>query len=159
MKLILPTLQYEKAPPGSPDKYVLTADAHFVWTDPPAWIHALAAAHLVAIDSGYVVAYVKLSGRREIAACVYRGFFFAISVAPSFPRALPAGCLHDWMYQEAARIAAHWGCEVRDVLHAADHWFLALMRTTGFGLSRTYFVAVRMLGYWFNKLCAGRKTA
>lgn len=154
------TLQYERAPAGSPDKYRLTEDAHFVWTDCPKWIWELLAGNgAVRLDGGYVVAYVTHGGKRELQACIFRGFYFAISVAPSFAASLPAACLHDWLYANADALAAKWGCPVRTVLHIADHWFLANMRATGFFLKRTYFSAVRMLGYFFNRLCKTSKDA
>jgi hypothetical protein len=152
----LNVLKYEAAPPGSPDKYRLTEDAHFFWENCPRWIYEIVRRKAVRLDSGYVAAFMQ-DGKRIVSACVFKGFYFAISVARSFPRALPAGCLHDWIYANAAALAAAWGCSVRTVLHIADHWFLALMRATGFLLKRSYFIAVRMLGYTFNRLFARAK--
>ena len=153
------TLKYEKAPPGSPDRFRLTEAAHFKWANPPAWIWGIiAGAGGIRLDNGYLVSYTNKDGKRELCACVFRGFYFAISVAPSFARALPAGCLHDWLYAHADELALHWGCPARTVLHIADHWFLANMRATNFLFKRSYFTAVRMLGYWFNRLFAKEKT-
>lgn len=145
------TLSYEVAPPNSPDKFRLTADSHFKWTGCPRWIWNIVASRCIRLDTGYVVAYMA-EGKRVLHACIFKGFYFAISVAPSFLRSLPAACLHDWIYANAAALAAAWGCSVRTVLCIADHWFLALMRATGFLLKRTYFCAVRICGYAFNVL-------
>lgn len=152
MKKPVPQISYELAPPGSPDKYVLTEDASFIWTDAPEWIWDIVAKRFyLNPKTGRIIAYMS-GGRRVISACVYAGFFFAVSVAPSFKRALGAACLHDWIYSESEKIAKTWGVSTRDVLHIADHFFLALMRATGFLLARGYFCGVRMLGYGFHKL-------
>lgn len=145
------TLSYEAAPPGSPDKFRLTEDAHSVWSGVPRWIWEIVVRKAVRLDTGYVVAYL-CEGKRELHACIFRGFYFAISVAPSFRRSLPAAVFHDWLYANAASLAAAWGCPRRTVLHLADHWFLALMRASGFLLKRTYFCAVRICGFAFNSL-------
>jgi hypothetical protein len=150
------TLKYSRAPEGCPDKYVLDEDACFDWRDPPRWIFELVSRRPVFLSSGYLHAMTH-DGVRYLHARLYKGWFFSVSVAPSFPRALPAACLHDWIYKFAKELAAAWGCTVRDVTHLADHWFLALMRATGFLLKRTYFCAVRMLGYTFTRLFGAAK--
>lgn len=151
MKKTIPEISYELAPPGSPDKFRLTADAHFIWSSCPRWIWALVAKRCVRLDSGYIVAYME-EGRRVLHACIFTGFYFAVSVAPSYKRAIGPACLHDWIYANASALASAWGARVRTVLHIADHFFLALMRATGFLLARSYFCGVRMLGYWFHTL-------
>lgn len=143
--------RYEKAPPGSPDRFRLTDDTHFRWTGCPRRFWDLAARRGVRTDTGYVVAYVK-DGRRVLHACVFKGFYFAVSVAPSFRRSLPAACLHDWLYANSEKLSSAWGCTRRETLRLADHWFLALMRFTGFFLKRTYFIFVRLCGHAFNTL-------
>lgn len=148
-----PAFSYEAAPPGSPDKFRLTADAHSKWTGCPRWIYDLVARKCVRLDTGYVVAYME-KGKLTLHACVFKGFYFAVSVAPNFERARGPACFHDWLYANAEALAAAWSCAPRDVTHLADHWFLALMTFTGFGLRRTYFCAVRMLGYGFHQLLA-----
>lgn len=151
MKKPVPQIAYELAPPGSPDKFRLTADAHFKWVGCPRWIWDIVSVRCVRLDTGYIVAYME-EGRRVLHACIFAGFYFAVSVAPSFKRALGAACLHDWIYANAAALAAAWGASVRTVLHIADHFFLALMRASGFLLARSYFCGVRMFGYWFHSL-------
>jgi len=80
------------------------------------------------------------------------GWCFDVSAAPSFKRARPAAAVHDWIYLHAAALAALAGVSVRRVLHVADRWFLAQMRAEGFLLARTYFIGVRIFGYWFWRL-------
>ncbi len=145
------TLKYSVAPEGSPDRFVLDEDAVFEWRSPPRWIYALVSRRSVFLPSGYIHAFA-FNGKRYLHVRLYAGWFFAVSVAPSFARALPAACLHDWLYKFAADFARCWGCPVRTVTHLADHWFLSLMRATGFLLKRTYFLAVRILGYAFTRL-------
>lgn len=145
------TFAYEVAPHGSPDKFRLTADAHSKWVNPPRWIFDIVARRCVRLDNGFIVAYFD-QGRRVLHACIFRGFYFAVSVAPNFERARGPSAFHDFLYANAEALAAAWRVPVRTVLHIADHWFLALMRFTGFALKRTYFCAVRMLGFWFHSL-------
>lgn len=145
------TFLYEVAPPGSPDKFRLTEDAHSVWKNPPRWIFVIVARRGVRLDNGYVVAYYE-NGWRMLHCCISKGFYFSVSAAPDFKRALGPAAFHDFLYENSEALAAAWGVPVRTVLHIADHWFLALMRFTGFALKRTYFCAVRVLGFWFHNL-------
>ena len=143
--------KYEVAPPGSPDTFRLTQDVVYTWKNPPLWIWKIVMRGEIMLPDGYLFAFISM-GNLFIAARVYSGFYFAVSVAPNFPKAIGPASLHDWIYKNAEAIAAEWGCSVRTVLHIADHWFLALMRFTGFGLGRTYFCGVRMVGYLFHRL-------
>lgn len=150
----LPDLPYERAPHGSEDKYRLTRDVTFRWRKPPKWVcRALAGKSFLCLE-GWLRLSSDPDGVPVLLLSVFAGFCFAVSVAPNFGRALAAACLHDFIYKYAARIAAVFGLKVRTVLHLADHWFLAQMRASGFLLKRSYFLGVRMCGYWFSRLGA-----
>lgn len=147
-----PEFSYMAAGPGAPDKFVLVKNFNARWVGVPKWIWDIVARKPVRLDSGFIVAFME-DGVRVIHVRIFAGHYFAVSVAPSFERAKGPACLHDWIYANSAALAAAWGCPVRVVLHLGDHFFLALMRFTGFGLKRTYFCGVRVLGYGFNRLC------
>ncbi len=147
-------LPYERAAEGAEDKYRLTLDTTFYWHRPPRWVARLIGHSGFVCGDGWLRLIVEGDGSALLALTVFAGFHFAVSVAPSFARALAGACLHDFLYKHAAQIAAHYGCTIRKVLHLADHWFLAQMRASGFALKRTYFAAVRLLGYPFNRLSA-----
>lgn len=152
-----PPLAYEPAPFGSPDRFRLTADTHFTWHACPARFWDLAQRRCLMLDDGgYCVAFASGDRKLELQVRVPAGFFFAVSVAPNFKRALPAALLHDYLYSHADELASAWGCPRREVLRLADHWFLALMRFSGFFFKRTYFIYVRIFGYAFNTLFGAR---
>lgn len=152
----LNTLKYELAPPGSPDKYRLTENAVFNWVGVPKGLYNLVKRG-VKVRDGYIQPYLDKQGRRCLCAVVNAGFYFAVSVAPSFRRALGAACLHDFIYANVEHFAIGWDCLMREVLHLADHWFLANMRAAGFFLKRSYFIGVRTFGYAFNRFLGGFK--
>lgn len=149
--MTLKPFSYEPAPPGSPDKFRLTADFVTSWRNPPPWVFRLVSRRCIRVDTGYVVAYAD-GKDRHVQACIFRGFYFAVSVAPNFERARGPSVLHDWLYANSEILASRWSCQPADVLHLADHWFLALMRFTGFLFKRSYFCGVRVFGRWFRAL-------
>jgi len=151
-------LPHERAPAGAPDKYVTTKPVHFRW-----W--GVSKKLLRGFPVGTIVIDIPGSccPKSTLTHSVHRGvhfldlhiplkFYFAVSIAPSFPRARPGACLHDWIYKCAEFLAEATGLSVRHILHIADRWFLAQLSTSGFLLSRTYFVFVRIFGYYFHKL-------
>lgn len=147
-------LPYARAPHGAEDKYYLTTDTTFYWHRPPRWVARLIGHSGFICGEGWLRLIVPGDGSALLALTVFAGFHFAVSAAPNFTRALAGACLHDFLYKHADAIAAHYSTSVRRVLHLADHWFLAQMRASGFALKRTYFAAVRILGYPFNRLSA-----
>ncbi len=158
MKTTVPFLSYEKSPAGSPDNFVLTAHALFAWEDPPQWVWEIVSRRAVVLETGHVSTHID-GMRRTVALCVYKGFFFGVSVAPDAPAVTPDSALHDWIYANSAALAAAWGCSEADVLAVADHWFLALMRFSGFGFKRVYYLGVRLFGRAFHSIRSlfGRK--
>jgi hypothetical protein len=142
---------YERAAPGSPDKYRVTQGMTFYWQDCPGWVYRLVKCR-VGFEDGCVESWADSAGKKTIICKLSAGFFFAVSVAPNFAGALPAAAVHDWFYAHVDTIAAAWGCSSWRVLKLADHWFLANMRKTKFGLRRTYYVAVRTFGFFYNRL-------
>jgi hypothetical protein len=158
--LDLPPLPYERAPDGAPDRYRLTRDTAFRWRGPPARVvGAFAVGETFACTDGWLRAGRDPDGAPVLALTVRRGFHFSVTAAPDFPRALAAACAHDWLYAHARDASGFFGMSRRRFLHAADHWFLAQMRASGFLLRRTYFVAARVFGYWFNTLAGLRGDA
>ncbi len=149
----VPALPYEKAPGGSPDKYRTTRTVVFYWTKPPAKYWDMVKCPVETAD-GAIWRELSPEGDKRICLLVNAGFFFAISVAPSFPRAMAGGCAHDFIYKWVSTLAIAWGVQMKQVLELADHWFLALMRYTKFWLKSTYFTAVRAIGYPFNRVNA-----
>lgn len=143
-----PDFPYAKSPAGAPDRYRLKRRVKFTWARPPVWV-AMALSKWVCFGDGFLL-FEKASN--SLQTTIEEGFYFDVSVAPSFPRAMAAACLHDWLYSHADDIAAVNGSTRRRILHCADHWFLAQMSASGFLLARTYFVAVRICGYWFTSL-------
>lgn len=144
-------LPYVIAQRDAPDRYRLTESVDFTWAKIPAWAGELAGLPW-RCNSGYIL----VAGIDTLVVRVYAGFHFAVTVAPSFRRALPGACLHDWGYQHASEIAAAWGCSRRDVLRLFDYWFLAQMSASQFLLKRTYFAGVRLFGHAFNSLFKGK---
>lgn len=147
-----PEIEYARAPAGSPDNYVLTEDAVYVWVKVPRWIWSIVVAQGAVFSDGHITAYMSPEAQCALTASVYKGFFFDVSVAPSFKGAMGGANLHDFIYGHSEALAKLWNCTVRDVLAIADHWFLANMRASDFLLARTYFSAVRVLGYGFHRL-------
>ncbi len=136
--------------PGGADRWALADDVWFHWASPPDWAFAMPC-RMAALSDGTLMRDDRCVPRM-LSLCVLAGFHFSVSIAPDFPRAMPAACLHDWIYSHADELAALWGCRVRDVLALADHWFLAQMRAEGFLLKRTYYAFVRLFGYHVNRI-------
>ena len=136
----------ELAPASAPDRWRLTRPVRFVWRRPPAWVLRSLPAY-ASLSWGCL----RVSGGM-VTLRISRGWCFDVSAVPSFRRALPAAAVHDWIYAHAVQLAALAGVNVRTVLHVADRWFLAQMSASGFLLARTYFVGVRVFGYWFWRL-------
>ena len=136
----------ERAPASAPDRWRLTRPVRFVWRRPPAWVLRSLPAY-ASLSWGCL----RVSGGM-VTLRISRGWCFDVSAVPSFRRALPAAAVHDWIYAHAVQLAALAGVNVRTVLHVADRWFLAQMSASGFLLARTYFVGVRVFGYWFWRL-------
>jgi hypothetical protein len=147
----LPNDWYEKAPAGSPDTYVTTRKVTFSWANPPAWIHEIIAKadYSDAFGSIYAAPHAAVP---TLICCIDKGFFFDVSVIGGTKRSLVGGLPHDRIYAAASAIAEFYGISRRKVLHIADHWFLAALRMSGFKFKRTYFIAVRTLGYAFNSM-------
>lgn len=146
---------YVKAPAGAPDKYRVNSPTRFAWERCPDWVWRTAKMRnniYVKLHDGMIYRERMADGSPVLYCEIKAGFHFAVSVAPNFPTAIPAACVHDWIYAHADEIAAAWCCSVWRVLRLADHWFLALMRYTRFGFRRTYFLAVRAAGYPFNRI-------
>jgi hypothetical protein len=145
---------YEKAPAGSEDKFRLTRDVTFTWKDCPKWVYealCLRPLPVFTCEEGMIFP-TESSLLYQINLKVFKGFCFSVSVAPDFDSTMAGSCQHDFMYKHVDAIAAFYGIPVRTVLHIADHWFLANLRAADFLCARTYFLAVRTLGYSFNRM-------
>jgi hypothetical protein len=153
----LPEQCYERAPDGARDKFRLTRDTSCVWRDPPEWVWRLIGNKACHTPTGALWTWTGEDGKRRVWLNVYAGYHFSVSVAPNFRRAVPASLPHDWLYENAGALAKAFGCKRADILRLADHWFLAVMRWTGFLFRRTYYVGVRVFGAWFNALFGGNK--
>ncbi len=140
-------LPYVKAERSAPDKYRLIESVRFTWTNVPKWVRRMVGKPFNSLSGS-----MNTARPGSLLLTIFVGYHFAVSVAPSFRRALPGACLHDWIYENAAQIAAAWGCDRRDVLRLADYWFLAQMSASQFLLKRTYFAGVRIFGYAFNSM-------
>ena len=136
----------ERAPASAPDRWRLTRPVRFVWQRPPAWV-LRSLPELVNLSYGFLC----VSGD-TVTLRLRRGWCFDVSAVPSFRRAMPAAAVHDWIYAHAEQLAVFAGVSVRLILHVADRWFLAQMSASGFLLARTYFIGVRIFGYWFWRL-------
>ena len=133
----------ERAPASAPDRWRLTRPVRFVWRRPPAWV-------LRSLPARASLSWGRLRvAGGTVTLRLRRGWCFDVSAVPSFRRAMPAAAVHDWIYGHAELLAALAGVSVRRILHVADRWFLAQMSASGFLLARTYFVGVRIFGYWF----------
>jgi hypothetical protein len=144
---------YEKAPAGSEDKFMLSRDVTYTWKKCPKWIYdALSKKEQSFVCEEGVIFPVLHSTVYELCLKIWKGFCFSVSVAPDFEGTMSGSSLHDFGYKHADEIAAFYGIPVRTVLHIMDHWFLANMRASDFLCARTYFLAVRALGYSFNRL-------
>jgi hypothetical protein len=147
-------LPYKKAPDGSPDKFVTTDCVLFRWFKAPSKLLKRVLENGIPIGAHGIMIHGRTpEGQSVLVLQIEDPFYFAVSVAPSFRRSLAAALLHDFIYAHAEKIAMAWGISVRDVLHIADLWFYAQMSASGFLLKRTYFIAVRLFGYYFHKLC------
>lgn len=136
---------------GQPDGWRLTRPVRFVWHRPPQWV-------IESLPKSARLPWGRLTTSTDrVTLRLRRGWRFDVSVVPSFRRAMPAAAVHDWIYRHAVRLAALAGVSVRRVLHIADRWFLAQMSASGFLLARTYFVGVRVFGYWFWQLFSNRE--
>ena len=136
----------DRAPSSAPDRLRLTRDVRFVWRRPPAWV-----CQSLPRSAKLYCGRLRVSDGM-VSLSLRPGWCFDVSVVPSFRRAIPAAAVHDWIYRHAEKLAALAGVSVRRVLHVADRWFLAQMRASGFLLARTYFIGVRVFGYWFWRL-------
>lgn len=127
----------------SPDRFMTVADTTFRWRNPPASDWALCEIP-VSLPYGLLRRTLAADGVREIELLIRPGYYFSVTVAPNFGRAVPASCPHDWICQHAAELARAWGCSVYRVRTFGDHFFLALLRHDRFGLKRLYFLGVRL---------------
>jgi len=144
---------YVKAPPGSPDTYVTTRTVEFKWANAPAWIKEVIGRGLYTDSTGSL--WAEHTG--DLWCRIRKGFYFDVSVIGGNKKTLPAALPHDWMYAHVVELAAQFGISRREMLHIADHWFLATLRMSGWFFPRTYFIAVRTLGYPFNSLLGAGK--
>ncbi|MBM3120337.1 MAG: hypothetical protein FJ006_12490 [Chloroflexi bacterium] len=144
-------LPYVRAERGAEDKYRLTKSVTFTWTKAPKWAQDLCKDFPFVCDEG-CLCRVEDKGVSKIVLVIYTGFHFAVSVAPNFKRALAGACLHDFIYKYKDGIAEWMETSIKHTLKFADYWFLSQMKASGFLLKRTYFYAVRYLGYWFSTL-------
>ncbi len=154
-EVVVPALPYEKSPSGSDDNYRTTRTVVFYWTNPPARYWNMIKP--VETADGAIWRELSPEGERRIALMINPFFCFDVSVAPSFPKAMPAACVHDWIYKWVTTLAIAWGVRMRDVLTFANHWFLSLMRYTKFALKFAYYSAVcafgeayHVIGTWFK---------
>lgn len=142
---------YVKAPAGSPDKYVTTRKVRFTWRNPPKWIYAIMSrADFYHKDGSFYAD--QNAAEPTLICCIGPGFYFDVSVIGGNSKTLPGALPHDLIYSLVDAMAAFYNVDVRTILHIADHWFLATLRMSGWMFSRTYFAAVRMFGYPFNRL-------
>jgi len=109
-------------------------------------------------EAGRLIRSIDAQGVPMLVLDVNLPFFFSVSVAPSFSRARPAAVLHDFLYAHAAYLELAIGVSRREVLHLADRWFFAQMDASGFLLKRTYFIAVRLFGYWWHTYWEERRS-
>ena len=139
---------YVKAPAGSPDTYVTTRTVEFKWSKAPAWIKDVIKGSVYSDSTGSL--WQEPNG--DLWCRIRKGFFFSVSFIGSNKKTLPGALPHDWMYVHVPDLAAQFGVSRREMLHIADHWFLATLRMSGWIFPRTYFIAVRTFGYAFNSL-------
>lgn len=144
---------YIKAPAGSPDTYVTTSKVTYSWRNPPKWIYDILSKDDYTDIYGSIYA-APHAAEPTLICCIAAGYYFDVSVIGGNSKTLPGALPHDRMYQAAAHIAKFYGVSRRDILHIADHWFLATLRMSGWTFKRSYFAAVRMFGYGFNTLFA-----
>lgn len=142
---------YVVAPAGSPDKFMLTEDTVFLWSRCPPKYWGMAKP-VVELPTGRAFRLVNGDGTGTLAVKIRVPFYFSVSVAPNFPAARMASCVHDWLYANCETLACAWGCSAQGVRRLADHWFLAQMRSNGFALAVTYFLGVRVFGAAFNSI-------
>lgn len=155
-------LPHQRAPTGAPDRYVTTDDVAFDWRPSPRssilddFPPSVIVLHTDGKLSGVLALTLDHDGCRHIGMTIASPFYFAVSVAPSFGRARPAAALHDFLYEHVSEITRVTGRSRRYILHVADRWFFSQLDASGFLLKRTYYVGVRIFGYWFNTIF-GRK--
>lgn len=148
-------LPYKKAPAGSPDKYVTTETVTYVWRNVrPSLVAHLPVGEISVGDSNNPgkLKHEVFKGQHFLTLEIPAPFYFAVSVAPSFRRALPGALPHDYIYAYSEQIAELLGISEREVLHIADRWFFAQLTASGFFFRRTYFIAVHIFGYWFHQI-------
>jgi len=143
---------YEKAPPGSPDNYVTTRMVTQRWANPPKWIYRIIASCAPFFCLNFSLSVDHDAIEPTLIMRMFPGIFFDVSVIGGNSKTLPAALPHDSFYAHVDALAKHYGISVREMLHIADHWFLATMRMSGWTFSRSYFAAVRFFGYQFNRL-------
>ena len=144
---------YTKAPAGSPDTYVTTRSVEFTWVNAPAWIKEVLSRGIYTDSTGSL-----FCGHGGVLLCrIRKGFYFAVSFVGGNEKTLPAALPHDWIYVHAADLSAYYEISRREMLHIADHWFLATLRMSKWLLPSTYFIAVRAFGYAFNSLMGAYK--
>lgn len=139
---------YIKAPACSPDTYVTTRTVEFKWSNAPDWITDVIRGSVYSDSTGSL--WQEPTG--DLWCRIRKGFFFDVSFVGGNKKTLPAALPHDWMYAHVADLSAHFGISRREMLHIADHWFLATLRMSGWIFPRTFFIAVRSLGYAFNSM-------
>lgn len=144
---------YVKAPPGSPDTYVTTRSVEFKWVNAPEWIKEVLSRGIYTDSTGCL-----FCGHGGVLLCrIRKGFYFDVSLVGGNEKTLPAALPHDWMYVNANALSNYFEISRREMLHIADHWFLAALRMSKWLLPRTYFLAVRTFGYAFNSLMGAAK--
>gem|GEM_PF-2676073 len=153
MKLSAETFPYERAPSNAKDIFWTTDYATIYWTNPPDWAWQSVRSS-VRTEDGVIWRESTMAGECRICVCLDPHFAFSVSVAPDVPSATVPSSVHDWIYGHADKLSVAWCCSIKSVLRLADHWFLALMRTTRFPFKRTYFLGVSLFGYAFNRLGA-----
>jgi hypothetical protein len=125
----------------------------FKWNDAPDWIKKAIGSSVYTDSTGSL----WQDPAANLWCRIRKGFFFDVSVIGGNEKTLPAALPHDWMYAHVKDLAAQFGVSRRTMLHIADHWFLATLRMSGWIFPRTYFIAVRSLGYAFNSLFSASK--
>lgn len=144
---------YVKAPAGSPDTYVTTRSVEFTWVNSPEWIKEVLSRGIYTDSTGSL-----FSGQGGVLLCrIRKGFYFDVSLVGGNTNTLPAALPHDWMYAHAVELSNYYGISRREMLHIADHWFLATLRMSKWLFPKTYFLAVRTFGYAFNSLMGAFK--
>lgn len=148
-------LPYKRAPRGSPDKFVTTAPVKFFWSNVRASLVGDLPTGSIRVGAPSNPGHLRhhhANGVHHLSLAIPSPYYFAVSVAPSFRRALPGALPHDYIYERVEEIAAGLNISVRETLHIADRWFFAQLSASGFLFRRTYYVGVRLFGYYFHQL-------